>query len=103
MESRGKKERHGEKEAMDRGGREKGISDGGKLDRHDSHYSGESEVIRMMCASIELLSGTPLSASRKINLQVRLQLIGLCCKPYIPPLAQTLSFNSSGQIMDHGT
>ena len=62
---RGVKKRHG---AICRGGREKGITDDGELGKHGSHYSGdltESDVIRIMCESIELLSVTILSASRK--------------------------------------
>lgn len=57
--------RHREKGAIDMGGKEKGISDGGKLGKHGSHNSDEYEVIRIMCESIELLSVTPLSAPRK--------------------------------------
>lgn len=33
--------RHGEKGAMHREGREKGISDGGELGKHGSHYGGD--------------------------------------------------------------
>lgn len=48
------------------GGWESGITDeGGVLGKHGSHYSRESEVIRIMCESIELLTNTPLSAPRK--------------------------------------
>lgn len=64
----GKKQRHREKGAICRGGREKGITDDGELGKHGSHYRGdltESEAIRIMCESIELLSVTILSASRK--------------------------------------
>lgn len=51
--------------AIDRGGKEEGITDGGKLGKHGSHNSDEYEVIRIMCESIELLSVTLLSAPRK--------------------------------------
>lgn len=44
--------KHREKGVMARGGREKGITDGSKIGKHGSHYSGdltESKVIRIMC------------------------------------------------------
>lgn len=84
-----------------RGGKEKGITDGGKLEKHGSHNSGESEVIRIMCESIKLLAVTPLSAPRKYI--CRLKLIGLCCKRCIPPSAYTLRSNSFEQIMVNAT
>lgn len=77
--------RHREKGQWTRGGKEKGITDGGKLGKHGSHNSGESEVIRIMCESIKLLAVTPLSAPRKYI--CGLKLIGLCCKQRIPPSA----------------
>ncbi len=43
---------------MDRGGGGREITDGGELGKHGSHYGGESETIRIICESIELLSVT---------------------------------------------
>ena len=50
---RRKKRPKWEKEAMGWGVRGKGITDGGELGKHGCHCGGESEVIKIMCESIE--------------------------------------------------